>query len=156
MKEWQRRPGPTDRWRYRSAGKSAAADLRGRTRRECTAAGADRGSAIAGRLPVRCRLDLPSSQQRRAWGSASAQIRQFIALAAWPIEQLIGLIAVRERFGFRIELEPLIPDAIGYVGQVTEQHRKVADLDVGRWFLPRSDTVNEIVLMLFVCVSAEL
>ena len=81
-------------------------------------------------------------------------IRHDPGLTIRAFQILVGLIAIRKRLGFRIEFEPLVTDSIGDVGHVTEHHRMVPDLHIGGWPLSRSDTVDEIILMLLVGLPA--
>ena len=81
-------------------------------------------------LPLRAAKSSPSAAPR---GRDSPDRRQFVALAARAVEELVGLVAVGEALGDRVPLQGLADpaDVADDVDQVAERGGPLADLDVG-------------------------
>ena len=80
--------------------------------------------------------------------SRSAQIGQFVALAAWPRAQRVGLLVAVELLGDRIPLQPT-PKLPADVHQVANHLSAVSDFGVRHRLLPRADAVGPVLQVLF-------
>ena len=74
----------------------------------------------------------------------------------FPSQEPIGFGVVGNGFGGVVELEPGAAEPVGNVGQVDHCRAAVSFLDIGIWFLPRADAIEEVDLVRFVGEAAVL